>query len=147
MKLFHTLVLNVALAATFLPVAQAQQDERLLKELSAANDRAVDAWRHHDREAFAAAFVPDALYVSADGTFWFREILDGLMTCTVGPISSEKQEARSISPDVAVLVSRQHQQVTCMGHQEPADLNSSQTFVRVNGQWRVALRTDTPAHP
>lgn len=139
------LFLGLTLGA-FSPLAIAQTPTELLQTLSAANDHAVDAWRSQNRAAFADTFAPGALYVSSDGIFAVHDILDGLMTCTVGPVSGSKQQVKSVTDTTAVLVLRQHQQVTCSGHQEPSEINSTQTFVKLNGKWKVALRTDTPAH-
>jgi uncharacterized protein (TIGR02246 family) len=141
-----TPLLIAALILGLMPrVTHAQGDDALLKTLNAVNQRSIEAWRNHDRAGFAAPFAPEMVYLSSDGIFKLSDILDGLMTCTVGEVSLRNQQVRSLSPTSAVLVSRQHQQVHCGDHDEPSELNNTLTFVKRDGEWRIVMRTDTQA--
>lgn len=113
----------------------------------------IEAWRHHDADAYGAQFTQDATYVTFAGTYYqgrrdiidshralFTKILKGTL------LADEILGIRFYGPDAAVITGRGDS----YKGSKPKKLTKVQTYTLVrepDGQWRIAAFHNTKRKP
>ena len=123
------------------PATGANQD--LKSTLLGRGDAMMAAWKKHDAAGIASTFAPDFIYVGAEGISMGADTtVKTLMNCALAGYSVEESALKQVSPTVAILITRQKQQLSCFGHPAPPVMNMSDTYVKRNGKWVILLHTE-----
>jgi uncharacterized protein (TIGR02246 family) len=148
-SLFIFVFLTLALAP-FAAVAQASEDERLIREITAKWE---EAWNRHDMQAGAALFTAEADFVNVNGSLWKgRQAIEQNHADLHAKIFKNsafktlKIDVRFLTPDVA----RAHVNWEISGDTNldgtPRQARQgifTQILVRQGGQWLIAAWHNT----
>ncbi len=119
--------------------------EALKAVLLKRGDAMMAAWKRHDRAGVAATFARSFVYVGGDALATDKEAtLTGLMGCDLSSYRIAESSVKEISPSVAILLTRQEQQVTCGGQVLPVVMNMTDTYVKQGGNWVILMHTESP---
>ena len=134
--------------AFFAVAAAAQQTADLQQTLLAKVNDLHTAHQHVDANLLFKTVSPDLLYLGHTGRFTFEEMFSDMPgapgPCLLGSFKVTDPQLRALSADSAVLTYHLHQQSKCNDVPEPSELNASDAFVKINGEWRIVVHTETP---
>ena len=102
-------------------------------------------WQKHNFRAMAAPLAPEFVYVGPQGVTSREAVVQDLTThCDMKSYSLGEPKMVRTGEDAAALIYTIHQDLTCFGYPEAADVVNSDTFVRRGGKWMFAMTTSTP---
>ncbi len=138
-------LLGNVLALTRAKAQSSAQPNSILKaRLLQRGDDMMSAWKKHDSAGIASTFAPDFVYVGGDAmTSGVDATIKALMGCEVTSYRIAESTLMQLSTDVAVLITRQQQTITCSGHPLPPVMNMTDTYVKRNGRWLILIHTET----
>ena len=143
----YALVLCSLLSVAFLPQTRAQSttksDDALRTILLRKGDEFMAALKKHDRAGIASTLAPEFVAVGGTATATgVDETLKVLMSCDLMSYHIAESVLRQVSPTAAILITKQHQQITCFGHPAPVVVYATDTYVKRDGRWLILIHTE-----
>lgn len=107
------------------------------------------AWKAHDRAGLLSTLAPDFVAVGFGGSMTtdLDATIKALMGCELTSYRIADSSLKQLSPTVAVLITRQQQQITCSGHPAPASMDMTDTYVKRDGKWLILIHIETVSQP
>ena len=121
----------------------ALSNQALRDVLLKRNDEFMSAWKRHDPARMAAAFDPEFLSVGGRSmTAGLDATMKGLLGCTLTSYHIPDSRLLQLSPTMAILITRQQQEISCSGHPAPPVVDTTDTYVKRNGRWVIIMHTE-----
>ncbi len=101
------------------------------------------AFQRRDILAFLRGVTPEFTYVGPEGVLPTEQLAGVVQGCALNRYSVLEPQVRVLTADAAVLVYRHRQEATCRGKRMPPEMLGSDSYVRRDGRWRIAVHTET----